>query len=247
MARAKPSCAICATRVASVFVSRALVATTPRVVFCAGRRRSEWRPPRSSLRASANVLPSAVAHAGDDLPVAGIDDVAERVDGHERRDDEAVRQRRAPALPMPPFMACAAPPPCRPWRRRRRRRCLPRPARSIAAVAAWYPQSAVGRMVPSPTGRSNSAAAGTIGTCAWPNCEADLLLLEIAHHAGRAVEAERAAARQHDRVRDLHEVDRDRADRFRGWPAPRRARRRAAVAPASASTTVQPVGRSVSV
>ena len=39
-ARAKPSCAICDTRVASVFVRRAFVATTPSVVFCRRRRRS---------------------------------------------------------------------------------------------------------------------------------------------------------------------------------------------------------------
>ena len=92
MARARPSWAICATLVACALVSLALVATTPMVVFspmgcfCAAPRAQQHArigKPRAVVR----------AHAGDHAPRRGIDDVAERVDGDERRDDEAAGQR----------------------------------------------------------------------------------------------------------------------------------------------------------
>jgi hypothetical protein len=48
-------------------------------------------------------------------------------------------------------------------------------------------------------------AAGTIGTRATVVVEADLPLLEPAHHAGGGIEAEGAAARQHDGVHAIDE------------------------------------------
>ena len=63
-----------------------------------GCRRASSRGRRRSRLA---VLGS---RAGDDLPGRRIDDVAARVDGDERGDDEAVGQRDR-ALPMPPFIA----------------------------------------------------------------------------------------------------------------------------------------------
>ena len=62
-------------------------------------------------------------------------------------------------------------------------------------------------MRPSPTDRSKIAAAGTIGTCARSELEADSSLFEVSHHAGCRIQAERASTGQHDRVRDLDEVD----------------------------------------
>src|SRR4029079_13818878 len=73
------------------------------------------------------------------------------------------------ALPIPAFIACSNPPdlPI----------VAPAPAPTlpsvtgafVAAFAAAYPQSAVGRIFGSPTGKSNSDAAGTVGTWAPPN------------------------------------------------------------------------------
>ena len=78
----------------------------------------------------------------------------------------------------------------------------------VAAVAAAYPHSAVGRTLGfPPTPRSNRIAAGTIGTLATPRVVAEVALVEPAHDAAGRVEAEGAASGEDDRVHLLHVVD----------------------------------------
>ena len=140
------------------------------------------------------------AHAGDDLAGRRIDDVAARVDGDERRDDEPVRQRDGGAADAALHRAARGRPSCRPSRRRRRRRCPRRPDRRWPPVAARNPHSAVGRIFGSPTPRSKRIAAGHDRHDGAAELEADALLLEVAHDAAGRVEAEGAAAAEHDRV-----------------------------------------------
>ena len=66
IARANPSCAICATFGACAFVSRALVATTPMVVFSPAVARSVARAVAQQPPDIGSVVPSSRAHAGDD-------------------------------------------------------------------------------------------------------------------------------------------------------------------------------------
>jgi len=68
--RAKPSCAICATFVASVFVSVTFVATTPIDVFCPARERPGAAPARSASIAPRSPLPSGVRTPASRRPVA---------------------------------------------------------------------------------------------------------------------------------------------------------------------------------
>src|SRR6185503_19495210 len=69
IARAKPSCAISETLVASVLVNVALVAITPRVVLPVPPKFTA--PARSSFRASANPFPSWARTPATTSPVAG--------------------------------------------------------------------------------------------------------------------------------------------------------------------------------
>ena len=112
------------------------------------------------------------------------------------------------ALPMPPFIAAA-----------HARRLADRGARAgadaafrdgavggrarrlVAAVGGRTDPAVADRQIEDRRGRNNRHVGGA-------ELEADLLLFEIPHDAGRGVEAERAAAGQDDRVRDLDEVDR---------------------------------------
>ena len=91
IARAKPSCAISATRSACAFVSRAFVATTPMVVFS---RVAAGAPIAAADERKRIFERLAVgrAHAGDGLAGARVDDRSRRVDGDDRADDEPVGQ-----------------------------------------------------------------------------------------------------------------------------------------------------------
>ena len=59
-----------------------------------------------------------------------------------------------------------------------------------------------------PNPRSNRIAAGTIGNDAGARLEADVLLFEVFRDALGGVEAECAAAGEHDRVDSLDHVER---------------------------------------
>ena len=155
-----------ATRFTSALVNRALVATTAMVVLPAGRgataaaeRAGDQQRPDVGQRLA--VFRPQPRHQ---LAVGRVHDVADRVDGRDGADHEPVRQRDAggadAALHRPLRVAHLAD------------RCAgagadvalgDRPA--AAAVAARYPQSAVGRTFGSPPNpRSIRIAAGTIGT-----------------------------------------------------------------------------------
>ncbi len=111
------------------------------------------------------------------------------------------------ALPMPPFMPRSMPPvlPI----------VAPAPAPTLPS-ATGAGRSRFGRLISAIGARPNQSVAhrqvenrrrrddGHKGASEF---EADLLFLEIRHHAGRGIESEGAAAGQDDGVRDLHEVD----------------------------------------
>ena len=109
---------------------------------------------------------------------------------------------------MPPFIACAMP--------NILPTVAPAPAPTLpcagacvdAASQAAKPACASGRTRASPSQRSNSTAAGTIGTRAGPIGKAVAVLVEPAHHAAGGIEAERAAAGQQQRVHLVDEVAR---------------------------------------
>ncbi len=167
IARAKPSCAISAIFFAWALVSFALVATMPMVVFSPGRGLSS-SPDRIALRASMK-LPSAAREPATICPVSRIDDVAAGVDGDERGDDQAARQRDGRGAEPALHRLCRRRT-CQPWRRRRRRRCLRQSVPWLRPLRRRIRTSASGRIIGlSPMGRSNSTAAGTIGTYAVPN------------------------------------------------------------------------------
>ena len=164
IARATPSCAICATFVACVLVSGRW--SRPRRSSCSRRPfNDDFAPPRGAAsRTSASPLPSAVRTPGHDPARRRIDDVADGVDGDEGGDDEPVGQGRSTRCRCRPSSPGRARPACRPSPRLRRRRC---PRRSDRRSRSWprrYPQSAVGRIFGLPTPRSKRIAAGTIGT-----------------------------------------------------------------------------------
>ncbi len=109
------------------------------------------------------------------------------------------------AEPMPPLRRSACEPvpaPTLPWRT----------ARVVAAAVARRPNSASGWLPKRPpTPRSNSTAAGTIGTTWWgsgADREPAAALGQPGHHAGRRGEPVGAAARQAHRVDALDDVDR---------------------------------------
>ena len=103
---------------------------------------------------------------------------------------------------------------------------LRRRPRREAVVAASRPHAASGRMRESPTPRSNRMAAGTIGTRARSDRKPMPSRSSQFTTPGGDVEAEGAAAGQHDGVHLLHGVQRVRGGRFRGCPEPRLGRRR---------------------
>ena len=94
IARARPSSAISATRFDLVLVSRGVGGDERdrRVLARRGAAASVSAPERSSC-AHRRALAVGVPHAGDDRAGRGIDDVADGVDRDDRGDDQAVGQR----------------------------------------------------------------------------------------------------------------------------------------------------------
>ena len=108
-ARDSPSSAISATRLTSAFVRRAFVATIASVVLLARPGGAAERQRRPEQDASIGEALAVVgADAGDDHAGRRVDDVADRVDGGDRADDESVRKRdrrRAESRLHRPFAA----------------------------------------------------------------------------------------------------------------------------------------------
>ena len=150
------------------------------------------------------------------------------------------------AVPMPPFMARSMP------------KTLPTqapmpaptlPSAGRAALAAWqaaWPASAPGRMRLSPTARSNSTAAGTMGTRPTPTsspipCSSSQRMAPLAASRPQALPPDSMTActcctRLEGCSRSVSRVP---------GAAPRTSQ--PPTAPPRASTTVQPVGRRASV
>ena len=189
-----------------------------RRVVAAVRCRREAPRADAAYATSASALAVLGPHAGDDLPRRRIDHVAERVDrrrARRRRGRSGMPDRRAadaafhrpfqaPALPT----VAPAPAPTLPsgtGRGARGRR------RAIAAVGVG-PDRGVAYAQVEQDGRRHNRHARHAAR------RSPSVLLEPAHHAGRRVEAERAAAGEHDRV--------DAVDRVHGIQQVRLARAR---------------------
>ena len=140
-------------------------------------------------------------------PVDGIDHVSDRVDDDQRGDDQAVRRddrrgtetaaHRARGASQLADRRAAARADV-PLRRRPRRGGRRRP---VAALGR-RPDLRVAHVQIEHHGRRDDWHLAELGL------ESDAALLEVAHHAARRVEAERAPARQHDGVDLLDRVDR---------------------------------------
>ena len=154
IARARPSCAICATLFAPAFVSRADVATTPMVVLPTGKGPSGAAP---ATTPAASHLPAGVR----------VVDVADGVDGDDGSDDDPIREPRARRAE--PSLGSARRAESLADRRPRCRadRALGEPAaRGKAGTVAC--RGARPGADAEPTPRSKRTAAGTIGTLAAP-------------------------------------------------------------------------------
>ena len=199
-------------RLMSAFDRRALVATTAIVVLPPARgaaARVRARRERSSARASASALPSAVRTPATTLPVAGSMMSPTAFTATMAPTIEAVRQRdagRADAAlhraPAPPILPTVAPAPAP---------TLPSGTGAVAGGRRGLVAAVGGRAdlrvaaeaeVEQDRGRHDRHHAG------GAHVPADLPLLEIAHDALRGVEAVGAAARQHDRVDLVDHVER---------------------------------------
>ena len=174
----------------------------------AAPRRCISAPLRSSVRASANV-PSGLRAPAITLPVSGSRMSPAALTATIAATTRPLGMRSA-ALPRPPFIERAGPAHLADRRagagadrahrhRRRGRRFAPPCSRS---------RRRDGSCALLPIGRSNRIAAGTIGTLATPHVPADVVFLEPLRRAGCRVEAERAAARQDDRVDLVDHVER---------------------------------------
>ena len=190
------------------------------------RRRT---PERTSALTSSISRPSGVRMPAISRPVCGFDDIAHRVDRYERSDGEPGGERDQRSR---------------------------QPALHAAIVAGELTDGCTGAHADAPlldfaVGRDSSRLIAAVGRGAnlrgrahfqidqngrrhnrhnrATDSEADPLLVQIADHAARRVEAERAAARQHhgmnlfDRVDRIEEVQGVslRADLTRG-PAPKK-------------------------
>ena len=244
MLRARPSCAATARRCACALVMTASVATTPMVVLVPASSDCANSPRNSARRVSARRNPSAVRAPATGCAVSGS-----------ITSPTALQAMSAPtvtpstvteALPMPPFMARAMPnilPTLAP---------VPAPtlpsagsAREAAAQAAW-PAAASGRMRMSPTIRSNSTAEGTSGSRPTPMssptpCSSSQRTAPVAASRPQALPPESITActfstRLQGSSRSVSRVP---------GAAPRTST--PATAPSRAITTLQPVGRRVSV
>jgi hypothetical protein len=204
-ARASPSCAIWATFVACAFVSLAFVA--PRPASCTQATwRDEARPQQTPDVGQASSI--RCSRTGHDLAGRRIDDVARRVHRDQRGDDQPVRQRngcRADAA-----LHCAIAPAeladgCS---------C----AGADVSLGHGSGRGGSGRAVPAVRARPDLRIASDTKVeehrgrhdrhAGHPRVEPHAAFLEEPHHAGRRVEAERAPARQEDRVHLVDRVDR---------------------------------------
>ena len=230
--RARPWCALSASRWHSTFVQRASVATTTSVVF-APRGPPRTAPVRETRRVGRR------GRAGEDAAV-GADDVADRVHDRERADDHVAvaRGRRA----EPPGTACSPP--------RHLPTVAPRPAptRPVATGGGGRgPRRPArrgpppGRAVPPDVTRSKIAAAGTIGHRPAAGREPPPVLGERVHHAVGRRETERGAAataRPRRRARRCAPGSSSAISRVAGAP-PRTSPE--PTVPGGSSTTVTPV------
>ena len=166
------------------------------------RRRGRSSAPGSAAarRTSASPLPSSVRMPATTWPVAGSMMSPRALTATSAATTRPLGSVMA-ALPMPALhRAARGRPSCRRSRRRRRRRCLRRPDRPLPpSRRGTRTRPSAGSSRRRCRGRTGSRA-GTIGIDGAAELEADALLLEIAHHAARGVEAEGAAAGEHDRV-----------------------------------------------
>ena len=164
-------------------------------------------PLRSSLRASTNVFPSAARAPATIAPVAGSTTSPKPLVATSAATVRPFGSVTA-ALPMPPFIACAAagrfadrgagPGTDAAFLRRRRRRD---PGGLVAAVGGWPNGPVAHRQIEERRRRDDRHVRSS-------ELETDALFLEIAHDAAGRIEAEGAAAGEHDGVHDLHEVAR---------------------------------------
>ena len=129
MLRARPSCAICATLVASGLGQDGVGARPRRSSSpCRpGARARGSSPRRERAHRADEPLPSPLRAPATTRARARVDDVADRVDGDERGDRQpADPNRRGADAALHRARRCRRA--CRPKRRRRRRRCLRRRA-----------------------------------------------------------------------------------------------------------------------
>ena len=218
MLRARPSCAICATLLASALVSTASVATTAIVVAAPaallGSSRAGNSPRLSARIVPTSFLPSAVRAPATTRPVRGSTTSPIALTATSAA--TVMPPTSIDAVPMPPFIARPMP------------NSLPTEAPAPAPTLPSASESLRRRF-------ARGVAGGGIGAdarVADPEIEqdrrrndrhderrrdaidgradrrADAALVEPAHHAARRVEAEGAAAGQHDRVHLVDRVDR---------------------------------------
>ena len=243
MLRARPSCAICATLVASALVRTAFGGDDGERRRRAGgmaRLRAEPAARRGAAPPSCSRKRARRRRRGPGDDAARAGSTTSPIALTATSAATVMPPTSIEAVPRPPSSPARCRTACRPRRRRRRRRCLRRALRVEAAVARRVASGGIGAdaRVADPEveqdrrrhdrhdeGRRPSASL----RCA--DGDADAALLEPAHDAAGGIEPERAAAGEHDRVHLLDRVDRRRAARSRACPAPRRARRRRQTAP----------------
>ena len=137
IARAMPSCAICATFSACALVSRALVAITPIVVASRARALLEHAAPHERERILEAACRRPCARRRSALPVRGSTTdptaftatIAPTIRPSVVDERGRCRCRLSSRDPRPSS--------CRPSRPRRRRRCLRQSSPGFAAAAAW--------------------------------------------------------------------------------------------------------------
>ena len=152
-------------------------------------------------------------------PRGGVDDVAGRIDDHDRADRHAVRNsvelhRRGPHAALEHSGTGAHP-----------GADVPTATSGPAASAAARPNSAVGRQPHPPTGRSKITAPGTIGTRPPSIATPAAVGFQPRHHAVGGRQSVGTATASAGRRRRDARCWRGRADRFRGYRVRPRARR----------------------
>ena len=251
IARAKPSSAISATRLISAFVSLALVATRPIVVFSPGARRRapEQRAARAAcgrrratcrprLRTPATTLPVAGSMMSPTAFTATMAATTRPFGSGDRRPSRG-RPSSAATLPILPTVA-PAPAPTLPSATG----AVGRGLRGLVAAVGGRPDLAACRRTP----RSNRMAAGTIGTTPVADLPSDVAALRdtarrpAPHRGRRRCRRTRTTALT---LSTMFDGSSRSVSRVPGAP-PRCDTPPTAPSP-STRMTVQPVGRSVSV